>query len=289
MAPPAHLSSKETKMKKMLAIALLAIAPMTFAVAEDIDPDIQKRILGATVKILISTEMDHDRISSGGSGTIIFNGPHTGELGVVRRIVIATANHVLTPTLFSEMLGDEIITRDVSLYSISRYIRDASGQVRSEESLRPQTSHLVSSLKVIRYETVDAAFIIVDLKPGSMWLSDLKAVEMAGTPLASRLAIGSDLLVAGSPIMVDPIIFRNRLVQRNIRTLGFQNPGKLLGHLVSRVFTGGNSGGGVYTSDGKYIGIVTLRIGEDFGAFTGIEHILPLAILDRDVMLLMNP
>ena len=49
------------------------------------------------------------------------------------------------------------------------------------------------------------------------------------------------------------------------------------------------SGGGVYTSDGKYIGIVTLRIGEDFGAFTGIEHILPLAILDRDVMLLMNP
>jgi hypothetical protein len=276
-------------MKKMLAIALLAVAPMTFTVAEDIDTDIQNRVLGATVKILMSTEMDHNRISSGGSGTIIFNGSHTGELGVVRRVVIATANHVLIPTLFSEMLGDEIITRDVSLYSISRYLRDDTGEIRAEERFLPQTSLLVSSYKIIRYEAVDAAFIIVDLKPGCMWLSDVKAVEMAGTPRASRLVIGSDLLVAGCPIMVNPIIFRNRLVQRNLRTLSFRNPGTFIGHLVSRVFTGGNSGGGVYTSDGKYIGIVTLRIGEDFGAFTGIEHILPLAILDRDVMLLMNP
>ena len=89
-------------------------------------------------------------------------------------------------------------------------------------------------------------------------------------------------------MVVDPIIFRNRLVQRNMQNLSFRNY-PFLGHMVARVLTPGNSGGGVYNSDGEFIGIVTLRLGDDFGAFTGIEHILPLAVADGDVLPLFRP
>ncbi len=291
MAPPTHLSSKELEMKKALMVALLAMSPTTCLMAEDIDLGIQRRILGATVKIQMSNTFDVSRISSGGSGTVIFNSRHIGEDGVLRRIVIATAEHVIPQSFLAEGgddPGQEPVLTDISVHNFTAYIRDSTGQVRGEDKFTPYTSRLVSSYRVYRYKSVDAAFIVMDLLPGCLWMSGVEAVAMAGTPLASSLQIGSELLVAGCPIMVDPILFRNRLVQRNMKKLGFRTR-DFLGHLVSRVLTHGNSGGGIYTSDGKYIGIVTLRIGDDFGAFTGIEHILPLSILDRDVMLLMNP
>jgi hypothetical protein len=281
---------KESNMRILLLSSFIAIASASNLIAEDIDDAIQRAVLGATVKITISTTLSPDSITSGGSGTVIFNDTHVGENGVMRRVVIATAEHVLVKSLFAEQDLDGVVTtRDISLHHFTSYIRDMTGQIRARELFTPGASPQIASYKIHRYASVDAAFIVIDIKPGCQWLSNVTAVEVAGTPIASRLRIGSDLLVAGCPIMVDPVIFRNRLIQRNLTTLAFRNPGKFIGHLVSRVFTSGNSGGGVYTHDGKFIGIVTLRIGEDFGAFTGIEHILPFAILDRDVMLLMNP
>ena len=276
----------------MIAIAaVLALSTLNteagIARSEDIDPRIQNTILDATLKVMIK-RTDGSTLSAG-SGTVIYNGPHTGDLGVTRRIVVATAAHVISQVTDSGLDSNgELRPGSLAVIELTSYLRDQSGQVRGSKIFRLDRNFEILETRISVASAVDAAFLIIDLAPTSRWLKTIPAVEMAGTIKASRLRIGSDVLVAGSPLVMDPIIFRNRLVQRNVHNLSFQHV-DFLGHLVSRVFTPGNSGGGVYDKEGRFIGVVTLRIGDDFGAFTGIDHILPEVIGDRDVLLLLNP
>jgi hypothetical protein len=276
------------KIKTTLLVLLAALSISPSASAEDIDPFIQGRILDATVKLELNYLSDPNRAISAGSGTVIFNGSHTGELGVTRRVVIATAAHVVKPHTSTIITDDGFITSVISTVKILSYSRSGSGQIVHTKHFRTDNNFDILNIRTLFVPEVDAAFIIIDLKATSRWMANTPAVKMAGTVLASRLKIGSDLLIAGSPMVMDPVIFRNRLIQRNLHNIQFQNV-EFMGHLVARVLTPGNSGGGVYNADGAFIGLVTLRIGEDFGAFTGIEHILPNVVSERDIMLLLNP
>jgi len=271
-----------------LLLSLVAtISSPSSVMAEDINPVIQQKILDATLKIKV-LKIENGEDLSAGSGTVIYNGDWIGELGPVRRIVIATAAHVVKPVERGYFVNGDLVKRNISTLSFVNYIRDNSGQIRGSKTFPLMNNLEILQSKTILAEEVDAAFVVIDLRATSRWLIDVKPVEMAGTLQASSLKIGSDLLIAGCPLVMNPVIFRNRLIQRNMLDLNFRSF-DFLGHLVSRVLTPGNSGGGVYNSAGQFIGVVTLRIGDDFGAFTGIEHILPRVVGERDVLTLLNP
>lgn len=281
-------------MRNFAVITLTLAASLFFsgasvAQAEDIPADIQGPILDATVKVLIGTIDAPTQVRSAGSATLIYNGDHVDlERGVSRRLIFSTAAHVIEPMPRGVQTGDGFEIIDVQVINLVNYTRDPSGQIRNSQHFTLYKNRDIKNIQISRFPDVDAAFIIVDLKSTSTYLSKVAPVKVAGIRDTSDLAVGSDLFIAGCPIVMDPVIFRNRLLQRNIVNLSFRQF-DFLGHLVSRVLTGGNSGGGVYNSKGELIGIVTLRIGNDFGAFTGIEHILPLAVNDEDVMPIFHP
>lgn len=281
-------------MRNIAVITLTLAASLFFsgasvAQAEDIPTDIQGPILDATLKILISTVDDPYKIRSAGSGTLISNESHVDvDRGVSRRLIISTAAHVVEPMPHGIRTDNGIEIVDIQAITLLNYTRDPSGEIRDRQHFLISKNVQVKRFQIKRFPKVDAAFLIIDLKSSSNYLKDVKPVKVSGVGDANSLTIGSDLFIAGCPIVMDPVIFRNRLLQRNMTSLSFRQF-DFLGHLVSRVLTGGNSGGGVYNSKGELIGIVTLRIGNDFGAFTGIEHVLPFAIRDRDVMPIFLP
>lgn len=280
---------------RLTAITVALAASLLFsgagvAHAEDIPSDIQNPILDATLKILISSIGDPYDVVSAGSGTLVSNETHVDvDRGISRRLIISTAEHVVSKMPKGIQMpggGYEII--DMSAITLVNYLRDPSGQIRGSQRFLIHRNIQVQRFQIKRFEQVDAAFLIIDLKVTSDYLKRVAPVKVAGISDTSRLAVGSDLFIAGCPIAMDPVMFRNRLLQRNMTSLKFRDY-DFLGHLVSRVLTGGNSGGGVFNSDGELIGIVTLRVGNDFGAFTGIEHIVRLAFEDRDVVPVFQP
>ncbi len=273
---------------KQLIIGLLGLFAVSICTAEvqaeDIPVSIQDALFPATIKIFTHDVKDTVSPTSAGSGTIVFNQEVKLEYGEVRRIIILTAAHVIEPR-YRYYRGEdgELEREDTSTLSLVNFTRDGSGQVRGEDHFVLHNNRKIRNVEFKFYQRVDAAFIILDLMLSEDWAEGIPPVEIASVGEASRLSIGSDLLIAGCPMVVDPVIFRNRLIQRNITYINFREV-KFIGHMVARVLTGGNSGGGVYTSDGRLIGIVTLRLGNDFGAFTGIEHILPETIQDGPIL-----
>lgn len=272
-----------------LLFALLAIlcvfSTSEIASAEDIPEQLQNEILPATVKIFEHHIQNTASPVSAGSGTIVFNSDVVTENGVLRRIIVMTAAHVVKPRYAGVYNPDTGTTELVPMTTVSlaTFTRDTTGEVRSENHFLPERDLQVKRYEVKTYEEVDAAFLIIDVTRGESWAKNIRPVRIASTTKASRTRIGSDLLIAGCPLVMDPVIFRNRLIQRNVSYVNFIET-DFIGHLVSRVLTGGNSGGGVYNGEGELIGIVTLRIGSDFGAFTGIEHILPETLGDSPVL-----
>lgn len=281
-------------MRNLAVITLTLAASLSFsgasvAQAEDIPADIQGPILDATVKILIGTVDNPSDIKSAGSGVLIANESHVDlERGVSRRLIISTAAHVVEPMPHGIQTEDGFEIVDIQAITLVNYTRDASGQIRDRQHFTLSKNIQVKNFQIKRFPEVDAAYLIIDLKASSNYLRKVKPVKVAGVSDANTLPVGSDLYISGCPIVMDPVIFRNRLLQRNMTNLSFRQF-DFLGHLVSRVLTGGNSGGGVFNSKGELIGIVTLRIGNDFGAFTGIEHVVRFAINDSDVMPIFLP
>lgn len=270
-------------------VVITSLSTSTVANAEDIDKDLQSGILDATLKILISRTDDVSGVRSAGSGTLISNERYVdADRGISRRLIISTAAHVVREDLVGIQGENGVELIDVSVITLVNYLRDSSGQIRQSRHFVTHRNLEIQRFAIKRFNEVDAAFLIIDLKITSDYLKDVNPVVVSGVRDAATLTIGSDLFVAGCPIVMDPVIFKNRLLQRNIANFNFRHR-DFMGHLVSRVLTGGNSGGGVYNSRGELIGLVTLRLGEDFGAFTGIEHILPLAIHDADVMPTFRP
>jgi len=287
--------------KHILASALivLGLASGVVATADDIDSSVQSALLDSTLKVLVVDSGNTTRTLSAGSATVIQNELIDHEvLGPVRRVTIITANHVLDETMKPEIdhalllkklspsnTDDSPTWRMVPAteYRFVNYVRDSVGNISSEKSFNVSRSEDVMSYRIVRSREVDIAFVIIDFKARSKILKGITPGLRASFQEIREMKIGTGLLIAGCPMVVDPIVFRNRLVQKDMVELSFTwYP--FIGHMVSRVLTGGNSGGGVYTEDGKLVGVVTLRLGDDFGAYSGLEHVLPFIIDDPDLL-----